>query len=481
MLPPSIEWLQNPELKPGKRLAWIEQFVDFLFCEPLTVGKIFGSSDLDEVCQQIGHQNIERLGLVAPPTGNPEVVIYIATKLQASGGHTAALFDMIRLSPKQRSIVVVTDVCGKTNRNSIAQRFSKIPNTELVYVPSGGHLAKLTWIQIFLNQQVPSIVWLFNHHQDSVAVAAVQPNRGYHLNFYHHGDDRLSLGVCLNFGTHFDTSPILFHNCRQLVQVHDNRYLPLAVMDQFQKQITYKKNHVSGLTTSTAAGFNKVEVDYFIQYIDIIPQLLSVTRGRHIHIGRLSVLARWHIRRQMCKKGIPHESFVYIPYVPSVWRALKEHEVDLYLTSFPYGGGRTLVEVMGAGVPAIVHRNISDRMIGGLDMVYDGAYTWREPEELYDLLRMADHTFLVTQSRMARAWYEKYHSDKVIAETINNRATLDVPELKPDYSPDPLLHAWQIAQEVTLSGVLKRQLWRLYRRCKSALGRHIFLGFKAGN
>lgn len=470
MPPIPINWLRIAQQDPGICLAKVEKLVDYLFCEPLTVGKIYGSRDLDAVCQQVGRRNLERLGLVAPPAGNPEVAVYIASKLQASGGHTAALLDTIRLSPKRRSIVVVTGVCGKTKRSAVSQRFSGIPNTELVYAPAGGHLAKLSWLQTFLHDVAPAIVWLFNHHQDSVAVAAVQPDRGYRLNFYHHGDDRLCLGVCLSFGTHFDTSPILFHHCRNVVQVEGNRYLPLVVADQ--RETPRPKRCSSELVTCTAAGFNKVEVDYFVQYVDIIPRLLRITRGRHIHIGRLSPLARWRLRREMRREGVPLESFSYIPYVPSVWRALQDHEVDLYLASFPYGGGRTLVEVMGAGVPAIVHRHIADRMIGGLDMIYDGAPTWREPDELYELVRNIDRTFLVEQGLMARAWYEKYHRDTIVAESIANpNAPLDVPQLKPNYMPDTLLHAWQTAREVCFTGILKRSLCRIYRRAKAVVGR----------
>lgn len=479
MLPPAIDSLQDSFQNAGRCLEQIEVFVDYLLCESLTVGRIFGSHELDDLCQRIGRRNLETLGIAEPPQATSDVAVYIASKLQSSGGHTAALLDVIRLSPKRRSIILVTGVCGRTDYKAVHRRLSEAPNVELVNVPPGGHLQKLSWIQKFLHEQAPSIVWLFNHHQDSVAVAAVQPDREYDLNFYHHGDDRLCLGVCLSFGTHFDISPVLFHKCRNEVGVKGNRYLPLTATDLLGGSLK-NKNESSGLVTCTAAGFNKVEVSYFLQYVDVIPRLLHVTGGCHIHIGRLSQFARWRIYRQMKHLGVPRESFVYIPLVHSVWHALHDYKVDLYIASFPYGGSKTMVEVMGAGVPIIIHRNIADRMIGGLDMVYDGACSWREPEELYQLLKIYNRDFLREQGTLARAWFKKYHSASVISEILTNPySSIEVPQLKPEYVADPLLHAWQIAREVTFLGVIKRNLWRLYRRFKSILGRHSFADFLA--
>lgn len=471
MLPPSISKQLHSDEDLGMRLASIERFVDYLLCEPLTVGCVFGSHDLDESCQHIGRRNLEIGGIAEPPDSTSDITVYIASKLQSSGGHTAAMLDVIKLSPKRRSIILVTGVCGKTDYSALHRRLNEVQDVELINVPPGGHLQKLTWIQNYLQKIKPSVVWLFNHHQDSVAVAAVQPNRGYHLYYYHHGDDRLCLGVCLGFATHYDISPINYHRCRDEVGLEGNKYLPQTATDLLAVSREPNMDSV-GLVTCTAAGFNKVEVDYYAQYVDVIPQVLSITGGSHIHIGRLTLFARWRLRRIMQRLGVPSRSFVYIPHVHSVWRALQDYKVDLYIASFPYGGGKTMVEVMGAGVPIIIHKNIADRMIGGLDMVYDGAPTWRDPAELYHLLAQFNQQFLGEQRVLARAWYEKYHSPDVIREILaNTEVSIEIPALKPDYEIDSLLRAWQFAREVTIIGVVKRQLWRLYRRIKSVVGR----------
>jgi hypothetical protein len=468
----AIEALAPDFEHPGTTLARIQRLVDELFCEPMNVARVFGSQRLDALCQKVGRGNLQRIGLAHPPAPDEAVTVYIASRLQASGGHTAALRDVIRLAPPHRSVILLTDTCGRTRRADVRARFGDLPQVEVEYAPPGSHLHKLTWLQQRLQALHPGSVWLFNHHQDSVAVAAVQPDRGYRVHYYHHGDDRLSLGVYLGYGRHFDSMPLPFHNCRDAVRVHDNEYLPLTVPDL--GETTYGSDGPEGLVTCTAAGFNKLEVEYFVQYVDVVPEILRITRGRHVHIGRLSPQARWRIRRRLRELGVPSSAFVYIPYVPSVWRSLQEHGVDLYLASFPYGAGRTLVEVMGSGIPAVLHRHCTSRMIGGLDMAYDGAWTWRDPQELYAMLRGADRQTLRQQGRLARAWYEKYHREEIVVAALGDaELRVEVPALKTDYAPDPVLQAWQTAREVSISGVVKRRLWFAWRQAKAYLGRAV--------
>lgn len=450
-----------------------QRLVDHLFCEPINVAKIFGSLWLDSLCQDIGRLNLLKIKKNNSNFQKSGLTVYIASKLQASGGHTAALVDVIRLSPPSPSIVIVTETCGRTNRADVAQRFRTLPSVSVEYVPRGNHLSKLTWLQQRLIELGPDTVWLFNHHQDSVAIAAVQPDMGYGLKFYHHGDDRLCLGVYLDYAEHFDPLPAAFHNCRDVLGIKDNRYLPLAVSDQDERPEDFHFANSPGLVTCTAGGFNKVEVDYFIRYVDVVPKILLTTGGRHIHIGRLTPLALWRIRNGLRKIGIAADSFVYIPYVPSVWRTLHEYKVDVYVASFPYGGGRTLVEVMGAGMPAVIHSHCTNRMIGGFDMAYEGAMTWRDPEDLYAFLESADGKLLEQQGQLARSWYEKYHRDEIVQDALSRSGNaLDAPKLRSGYLPDPLMEAWQTSCEVTFGGVLNRTIWRNYRLWISFLGRY---------
>jgi len=135
------------KLETSKSLKKIQFLVDRIFCEPMSVGSIYGSHELDSLCQKIGQLTLKkiRVGLCQEDNNliDKNLTIYIVSKLQISGGHTAALFDIVRSSIASRSIIFVTNTCGFTNKKLIFKRFKNISNLQFEYAPRGNHLKKL--------------------------------------------------------------------------------------------------------------------------------------------------------------------------------------------------------------------------------------------------------------------------------------------------------------------------------------------------
>jgi len=454
-------------------LRLIHRAVDQVFCEPINTGCIYGSKLLDSHCQMIGAMNWRRVCANAQtrPTGGPpnNTVVYLASRLYTTGGHTAVLADIIRLGPKTKSVILISGTVGATDLAALLHRFKENEQVSFECAPRGSRLEKLDWLQHRLLSLSPATVWLFNHCQDSVAVAAVQPDAGYKLRFYHHADYQLCLGVHLAYADHIDPHPMGFHNCRDKLGVQANRYLPLVVKDKglcIGKE-SHSPNH--GLITCTAAPPNKVEAPYFIRYADVIPELLQTTGGKHIHIGPLSLLTRLRIKRGIRTLGLPETSFVYIPYVPSVWHALHKYSVDLYLTSFPYGGGRTLIEAMGAGVAVALHLHIHSRLLSSFDMAFEGALLWRDPQELYRQLQMVDIESLHKFGQAARRNYEENYQEEILAKALEDwQHPLQSPILREGYVPDDLQKALDITYQVSFLGAMRRMANRALRRWKSS-------------
>ncbi len=455
----------------------VEQLVERVFCEPLNTAVIFGDRFLDEVCQRIGR--IRRATVLSagslpkspvPTRERPGRVVYIASMLQASGGHTAVLADLARLSGRAGT-VLVTGIGGPTNRRAIQHRFSGIPDLQFEFAPKGGRLKKLDWLQRRLIELNPSVVWLLNHHQDSVAVAAVQPDQGYTLNFLHHGDHNLCLGVFLDYGEHFDPHPMGFRNCRHVLSIPTNNYLPLAVKDLGYSPKPNAACPNGPLVTCTAARRNKIEKPYWLSYADVVPEILRQTKGRHIHIGKLSLGFRLRIWCNLKRAGIDPAAFVYIPYVNSVWQALQYHAVDIYIASFPYGGARTLVEVLGAGVPIAIHSHSSKPFLSTLEMAPEGALIWRELGELIELLGRQSREELAVLSAKARRHYERFHSESALKSALEGSSSeLPVSPGGAAYRIDRLRQALDVADQVTFSGVVTRRALRWARRLKTMLG-----------
>ena len=339
------------------------------------------------------------------------------------------------------------------------------------YAPKGQPLSRLQWLQKRLMELRGKDVYLFNHHEDSVAIAAMTATAASTVHFYHHGDHHLCLGVHLLGTNHIDFHAFGFHHCRYELKVDNNRYLPLVAED-FGVRSTDRPFRLNGLlTTCTAAGWNKLGIPHSVRYLDVVPLLLATTGGRHIHIGSLPRLVRWRIRQTMRKLGVDQSSFVYIPRVLSVWQALHQHNVDLYISSFPLTGGRTMVEVMGAGIPIAVHDHPTSRFLGGMDMAYPAAFCWRKAEELLVFARDVTSTQLKEHSVESRRHYMRYHSPALLEAALINEQTCCPPPLHSrSYAIDMLQEALEVGYHSGCVAMLRKQAFRIYRRLRSWWG-----------
>src|SRR5262249_42375550 len=85
---------------------------------------------------------------------------------------------------------------------------------------------------------------------------------------------------------------------------------------------------------------------------------------------------------------------------------------------FPFGGGRTIVEAMGAGLPLILHANYYSPFLSSGTHVYDGAMIWRQPSELTGFLSQLDLSQLAEHARCSRAFYEAHHRPELLRREL---------------------------------------------------------------
>ena len=448
-------------------LVAIERLVEEVICEPLNTAEIFADAFLDEACQRAGAACLRALPPAVGDGGEPAAVVFVASRLQASGGHTAVLADIARIAGRPARILL-TGVGGSTDIPGLSHRFGGVADCQFETAPRASRLERLRWLQARLRALRPDTVWLFNHHQDSVAVAAVQPGEGYALKYLHHGDHHLCLGVCLPFGEHYDPHPMGWRNCREVLLRGDNRYLPMAVPSVAMPPVRVEPR--GPLVTCTAAGHNKIEHDYWPAYAEVIASLLARTGGSHVHIGRLSAPYRWRIRRALARQGVAATRFRYTPYVPSVAATLMQEGVDVYLSSFPYSGARTLVEAMAAGLPVAMHDHSGSRFLGALDMAPPGACVWSDPEQLLGFLERSDRAELRRRGEQSRRHYEAHHTPEAMAAALRpGAAPMAAPVSPVPHRPDPLAQAVRRAKQFSLRGLLVRWLYRKARRVRSTL------------
>ncbi|ODG99008.1 hypothetical protein A4S05_06640 [Nostoc sp. KVJ20] len=415
------EYIKSGDLESP--LRFLINFVEKIIRDERATAKVFGSATLDKLCQQIGAKALEYqkrlLTIDSHSNNNNENIIYIATELYKTGGHTAVLEDLIKAQPHKKHIILITDIFNTVNRKIILNRFSSL-NVQIEWAPQSSLLEKLLWLQDQLAEKQLSQVFLFNHWQDAVAIAAVQPNLAQQLIFYHHCDHQLCLGLYLSHAKHIDPHAFGFYNCRHNLGVANTIYIPLVVEDSGTRSTELPFIANAKLRTCSSGSGNKFEQNYQYSYIEEVAKILDVTQGTHIHIGELSHYSLEQIRRGLEERGIAQESFIYIPWVKSLWQAIHEQKIDVYINSFPLGGGRASIEIMGSGTPFIGHKNYNSRVLSGIDIVYPEAFFWQKPDELYSYLQALTPEILKEQAAYSRRHYELYHTPKVLQQCLEN-------------------------------------------------------------
>lgn len=452
-------------------LHLISQAVDQIITEPICTSQVFGSATLDDLCQRIGYESFSNVvpSIIGADSGQREnSIVFIVTKLQKSGGHTRVIEDFIKARPTKQHIILSTELIGRSDAGYINKMLAAQENIIFESAPMKNFQQRLGWLQKRLLEISPKKVYLFNHHQDSVAVAAIQPDMNLDASFYHHGDHHLCLGVYLSHLQHIDFHPMGYHNCRDVLGIN-NTYIPLTSEDKGCRSTGLPFRPEGMLTTCTAARSNKIEIPYFVSYLELLPELLNVTGGRHIHIGRLSPWALFRIRRGLKRCGVGPDQFIYIPWVPSVWKALHQYKVDLYIASFPYGGGLTLIEAMGSGTPVALHRHIYCQILSGIDLAHPQVFSWRSPDELLDYCSTISPVDLEKASRSGRLQYEKFHTEEVL-ESILNSTVEERPEpnnLSGSFTIDSDEWAIWAERQLTMKRVFSRMAYRAFRRLRA--------------
>ncbi len=460
--------------KVNQALRYIYDCVERIITEPLCVAHVFGSRELDELCTSIGRKNILSIKKIPfskiPYSIDTPTIVYIVSRLQRSGGHSRLIQAFIKAQPNKFHLILSTEVCGPSDIDYLDKVFGKEKSVSHLRAPKGDLAYKLSWLQSILLTLSPEHVNLLNHHQDCVAIAALVPELGLCGTFYHHGDHHLCLGVFIDNLTHVDLHPVGYHVCRDELGI-SNKYLPLTFEDRGALSMNTDFMRGGALTTATAARSNKVEIPYYVSYLELIPKLLETTGGRHLHVGKLSHYGLCKLRKQLSKRGIDQSRFIYVEWVPSVSKALEEHSVDLYLSSFPYGAGLTLIEVMGLGIPVVMHRHMYSKVLSALELAYCEAFNWETIDELLDYLKNIKPAELKKMKIYARERYERSHKPQILQEYFKNP---DLHQIK----PPPLIENYKsrsdewalwMENQLCFSRLFYRFFYRVARRLRNAL------------
>ncbi len=421
-------------------------------------GLVFYSQLLDHLCDLVA-QAIQATIHLPLPQHDPEkgVILYFATALYATFGHTKMIEKLIHAFPEKQHHVFIADAPFH-DPEGIRQKFAPYPNVRIVWMTGDNLLKKL----LFCFDQVKSVpverAYLFNHPDDALSIVMGMILAGcIPVYFYHHADATLALGVTCKKFKHIDLHPFSDAVCRDLHQ--DRLYWPLVhpLPPTLQKRGD-RFHSAEGWVTASCGAEMKFTFPYPYSYLDLIPEIIKSTGGRHIHIGPLSPKRVAYVKKKL---GDQADRFIHFPFVESLSHTLIQEKVDLYLLSFPIGGGLATIETLAVGVPILFHENAYSASSSSAYLSYEGSLSWRTPIELTDILKGLTPELLKLHAQKGLDYYEKCYN--MPFERVIQQGSLAVPRILPTPSmvTDHMgYHVGWMAQRLS-SFTLKRRGARL--------------------
>jgi hypothetical protein len=407
----------------GAALQGISEFVADVISRESSLARVFSSRNLDMACLKIGDELCGSAGS-DPAADRSDCVVFIVTHLAKTGGHSRVLADLMDAEPTKKYRILASNLFNDLEVEAIKRLY---PSQSLVVEVAADtdYGSRVRWLQARLAEIRPRKTYMLIHNIDTVAVAAVQPRLTGELVYYHNCDHSLALGVHIPHALHVDPHAKGFYNCRERERVPSNFMWPLTAPDQGHRTNLPFLAH-GHLTTCTSGGPEKFglsnrreRLSYAYRYEELIPHIIGATGGTHIHIGKLPPEMLSAISHGLKNIDISEERFLHIDYVPSLWQTLLGHKVDVYVGSFPLGGGRASIEAMGAGLPLLIHSNYRSCFLSDANEVYPAALIWDKPGVLFEhIAKLNNMETLRHHSEMARAFYEANHGQSRLRDAV---------------------------------------------------------------
>ena len=410
-------------------LKLVKDYVEIILFDASPSPLTLSSESCDALCSEIAHYASAKFNLTHSNTKETSSV-FVLSELIAAGGHVELLKDYLMSGQFLNQSIIITDIFCRQNMEDVL-KFSKDFKVDIYVQSSGNYEDKLLEISEILSKKNPDKIILLNHHQDVVAIIGALINKNSGRYFIHHADHNLALGVTCQDFLHIDIHSMGFWCCRENLKLK-NSYWPMVVRDSFQNN-PYRPLVTKNLVTCSSGRFEKfISNGYIYDYFSLLPKIILSTGGSHVHIGTLSTEALLNIENSLHQMGINKERFIHVPWVPSVAKALVDLHVDLYLPSFPVGGGKACLEAMSAGIPLFMHHNYSSRLLSGVDLSYADVLIWKNENDLLSTLKNITVEQLRKFSEKSRNHYLSNYSQEILNQAIksNHDNLVLVPELR---------------------------------------------------
>ena len=275
--------------------------------------------------------------------------LLIGSEFYSVGGHTRVAQEFSRAN--DHTIVLVTDIYSRCLQNHQYYREFKnlFPDSSLIILPPGNLLEKSIFLIQLINNLKPKAAILMNHHDDPIGITAISHSQIPKKIYHHHADNSPALGASISNFLHLDTTPFLTSTCAKNSNAN---YVPLMYRIKNSKIVSYTHGQpFNSVCAGSQIKFNFDPAKNSDFYPKIISEVLSVTGGKHFHIGALAEDKLKIIKNYFIDNNLPESAFVFLPEITNIPGVIVEIINPIYLVSFPIAGGLALVEALSVGAP----------------------------------------------------------------------------------------------------------------------------------
>lgn len=281
-------------------------------------------------------------------------VCVIATQLYGVGGHSKVVADITRLIGGEQVSLILTDLYGdiayrRLIGEDLAARGYHCRTLLALKAPSV--LDRTVELYRVLCAIQPTRIFLLHHHMDVCAVAATYPFRDV-TEFVHHADHLPCLGATVPYSAHVDLTYTCHPICAAagLNPVYSGMTLPDITIVQ---NVTKAGGPLVFGTCGNIGKYRREGRESRFRWVDWVIPALRAPDSKFIHIGPVDPALEQEVRQGLAEAGLNPQRYIFVGPTPNLQAALIAHQVDVYVSSYPEGGGRATLEAMAAGVPAV--------------------------------------------------------------------------------------------------------------------------------
>lgn len=281
-------------------------------------------------------------------------VCVIATQLYGVGGHSKVVADITRLIGGEKVSLILTDLYGNISYRRLIGEDMEARGYHcraLLALKAPSVLDRTVELYRVLCAIKPTRIFLLHHHMDVCAVAAAYPFRDV-AEFIHHADHLPCLGATVGYSAHVDLTYTCHPICAAagLNPIYSGMTLPGLSIPQPAEKTD------GALVFGTCGNISKYKREgrsSRYRWVDWVIPILRTPNSTFIHIGPTDAALEQEVRQGLADAALDPQRYVFLGPTPNLQAALVANQVDVYVSSYPEGGGRATLEALAAGVPAI--------------------------------------------------------------------------------------------------------------------------------